>query len=429
SFYYPEGGLTDADYEQWPDTVPPLSELMTYEEVRIPGSTEPILRTTEDYVSMAAYSDEFIKLFKGNYRTIHWFQEDSIPYMVIPVSLWPHDTPRDIFPYTLQQRDYVPSLDCDETPNFVDLSIPTPTPTLVPAVRSYSGFGKVLFTSDIDGDDEIFVMNADGTNRLQLTNNLVDDFSPVWSPDGNKIAFVSENILGTQIYMMNSDGSNVTKLTSTPLSNYAPSWSPDGTKLVFSSNRESGWRSSDIWTMNADGTDQQQITNRRLRSTNPVWSPDGLKIAFIEENNDNYPSTFNTVIVDWEGNEKNVFKSIGGSGWLGSGNMIAWSPDSQKIVSVQYRGGEQSHWVVTLDLDSSLVTKIISLGGYINSLRWMRNGTEIMFSAEEPNSRLHGYYVSHAHSDSEIYMFNLETNVLTQITYTEQSERSIDLWP
>jgi dipeptidyl aminopeptidase/acylaminoacyl peptidase len=123
-------------------------------------------------------------------------------------------------------------------------------------------------------------MNADGSNQTRLTNNTASDANPVWSPDGTKIAFESNQGSGTaedDIYTMNADGTNQTRLTTNPYNDAEPSWSPDGTKIAFSTNRDGNY---DVYTMNADGTNQTRLTINDVFDAEPAWSPSGTKIAF-----------------------------------------------------------------------------------------------------------------------------------------------------
>src|SRR5688572_28855229 len=81
--------------------------------------------------------------------------------------------------------------------------------------------GKIAFTSDRDGNREIYVMNADGSNQTRITNNSISDNHPKWSPDGRKIAFISQRQTGEYaIFQMNASGSGKTEIT---LVNYQPS--------------------------------------------------------------------------------------------------------------------------------------------------------------------------------------------------------------
>src|SRR6266542_533118 len=146
-----------------------------------------------------------------------------------------------------------------------------------PALAAFPGAnGKIVFTSDRDGNDEIYVMNADGTAQTNLTNNPATDARPVWSPDGSRIAFAStRGGFFFDIWVMNSDGSGApVDLTNTPAgSDVRPDWSPDGTKLTF----YFGDVGHDVYVMNADGSGRTNLTNSAASDFGPVWSPDGTK--------------------------------------------------------------------------------------------------------------------------------------------------------
>jgi len=136
--------------------------------------------------------------------------------------------------------------------------------------------GKIAFTSDRYGNLEIYVMNADGTNQVRLTNNLAADDYPTWSPDGTKIAFVSQRPSGGYaIYRMNGDGTNRVEITpiNVEASSSSMSWSPDGQRIVFDDN-------SDIFVVNVDGGNRQNLTNGPEWDSGPSWSPDGSRILF-----------------------------------------------------------------------------------------------------------------------------------------------------
>ena len=119
---------------------------------------------------------------------------------------------------------------------------------MLPSLSNQSAFatfpgenGKIAFYSFRDGNFEIYVMNADGTGQTRLTNDLFApegcpcDSHPDWSADGTKIAFISDRAdeNNEDIYVMNADGSGQTRLTDSIHEDSYPSWSPDGTKIVF----------------------------------------------------------------------------------------------------------------------------------------------------------------------------------------------------
>ena len=146
------------------------------------------------------------------------------------------------------------------------------------------GGRKLAFHSTRDGNDEIYVLDADGTGTpTNLTNHPARDLWPVFSPDGTRLAFASFRDGNFELYLMGADGSAPTNLTRHPANDAWPEFSPDGTRLAFGSNREAGVAGDiDIWVMNVDGAappvnlTDAMVTNERW----PAWSPDGTKIAF-----------------------------------------------------------------------------------------------------------------------------------------------------
>lgn len=120
-------------------------------------------------------------------------------------------------------------------------------------------------------------------NRVLITD---DGRGPIWSPDGTKIAFQSdrERVGGRwDIWIVNADGTNPQNLTQNPvIDDMYPVWSPDGTRIAFQSSRDGlSIRDTDIWLMDADGTNPQNLTQTSgIGDTRPVWSPDGTRIAF-----------------------------------------------------------------------------------------------------------------------------------------------------
>ena len=152
-------------------------------------------------------------------------------------------------------------------------------------------FGAFRF---VVGNSEIYAMDADGNNLTRLAKHKWHDVVPSWSPDGSKIAFVSARDGGFNtpwhIFVMNADGTGRRNLTGdTHLrDNWGPSWSPDGRKIAFSSRRlfREGHR-SDIFAITADGKELEQLTEDG-RSRSPVYSPDGTKIAYVSRRDGDY---------------------------------------------------------------------------------------------------------------------------------------------
>ena len=124
--------------------------------------------------------------------------------------------------------------------------------------------------------NDIWAVNADGSNRQRLTNTPSSTKTSVdWSPAGSRIAFSTFDV-PPGVYVMDTSGRNVHKLAREAT---LPDWSPDGRKIAFTSLDDPN--STEISVMAANGRSQVQLTHTKERESNPAWSPDGRKIAFL----------------------------------------------------------------------------------------------------------------------------------------------------
>jgi TolB protein len=141
--------------------------------------------------------------------------------------------------------------------------------------------GRIAFASTRDGNAEVYVMNADGTNQTNLSNNPGVDQNPAFSPDGTEIAFETRRESDDfEVYKMDaSDGSDQTNLTDTPGVDSAPSFSPGGDRIAFESNRES---TRDVYVMGSDGSNPERLTADGGQQ--PAFSPDGKRITYSSNN-------------------------------------------------------------------------------------------------------------------------------------------------
>ena len=193
---------------------------------------------------------------------------------------------------------------------------------------------RIVFSSKRDGNYEIYVMNANGESQIRLTHHPLDDWQPVWSPDGTRIAFISNRNGGNiQIYTMDSNGTNPTRLTD-GVWDREPAWSPDGRKIAFAGYPEEF--NFEIYVMDADGTNQIKLTDGPLEKRDPDWSPDGGKIAFTVRDR---RSRIN--VMDADGENRVVLEN--------EASRPAWSPDGGEIAFVSGRDGGSEIYVIGAD--------------------------------------------------------------------------------
>jgi Tol biopolymer transport system component len=179
---------------------------------------------------------------------------------------------------------------------------------------------KLVFTSMRDGDLDIYSMDANGKNVRRLTHELGYDGGPFWSYDGKQIVYRShhpktdkektdytdllkQNLIRPsvlEIWVMNADGSNKRQVTSNGKANFGPYFFPDGKRIIFSSNMDDpGGRNFDLYKINVDGTGLERITFNDTFDGFPMFSPDGKKLVFASNRNAKARGETNVFIADW----------------------------------------------------------------------------------------------------------------------------------
>ncbi len=279
------------------------------------------------------------------------------------------------------------------TPASAATPMPTPAPSPpAPTPMPPSG-GRILFSSDKDGNREIYVMNSDGSNQTRLTFEPAEDRFPDWSPDGNQIAFSSQRDGGEwQIYVMNADGTNQTRLTNNSWSDGDPDWSPDGTKIAFA--RHTG--SWEVYIMNSDGTNPVQITSTGNGQA-PSWSPDGSKIAFHSWVGGNDQS----FVVDSDGLNQAQLTSGGGT----RNSWPKWSPDGNRIAFGSGSGGGSE--IYLMSPDGSGRVRLTNNAAHDAYADWSPDGQRIVFYSDRDGS---------GNKDREIYSMNADGSDQTRLT-------------
>ncbi|GAK58088.1 WD40-like Beta Propeller [Candidatus Vecturithrix granuli] len=265
--------------------------------------------------------------------------------------------------------------------------------------------GKIVFQSDRSGNVDIYVMNADGSDLVQLTHDKSDDEYPVWSPDGQQIAFKSNRNGNFDIYVMDADGSNQRQITNDPANDEDPAWSPDGTRIVFHSDRKG---SMEVFVMNADGSDVTQLTDTIGKNGIPAWSPDGTRIAYTG----NRYLGWNVYVMDVDGsNDRRLTDGHGAC-------RPDWSPDSTHIAFVSKEGdGKGEIWV--MPSDASTKTRLTTDEAYYDYYpAWSPDGRYIAY-AKGPE----------AHSGNwEIYVMTADGKQHLQLTDHPALDAFPDWW-
>ena len=184
--------------------------------------------------------------------------------------------------------------------------------------------GKVAFSSNESGNYELYLVDANGKNRIQLTNNSGDDLDPTWSPDGKSLAFLSNRDGNFEIYSISMNGSNEVRLTNTASDEFDPVWSPSGLKIAFSSAVDGNL---EVYSINANGSGQTNLTQNRADDAFPTWSPDSTRIAFSSDRTGNAEIFVMNADGSGQTNISNNPANDDFPAWSPNGRFIAFSSD------------------------------------------------------------------------------------------------------
>jgi TolB protein len=254
---------------------------------------------------------------------------------------------------------------------------------------------------------DLYVMNADGSHQRRLLRHKPGGFfseelidSPTWSPDGRRIAFVSNRrkAFALEIYLINADGRGLRNLTrGRGGSDSLPAWSPDGRKIAFV-----GWRGLEmgLYVMNADGSHERQLIKAGPQVPSLAWSPDGRKILF-EQFDKNGPRDDLYVIDANGGGLRNLTRNPAVEEY-----GPAWSPDGRKIAFARWPKAPALRGIYVMKADGSGLRRLTRK--YDLDPAWSPDGRKIAFlRTSQPG---YGY--------NEIYVMKADGSGLRRLTHT-----------
>jgi len=265
----------------------------------------------------------------------------------------------------------------------------------VPTAQT-QGDDKIAYASDQDGNLEIYVMNADGSNVQRLTFDPAQDSDPTWSPDHRQIAFVSNRSGRFAVYVMSAEGESVRQVTPDDGNYYdSPAWSPDGRLLAVISDRSG---SLDVYTIEVSSRMLHAITADAADDYEPTWSPDGRYLAFTS----------------FRDSTSGIYMAPASSGPLRSllvepeGDVSApvWSPDGQHLAYVTTKGIFSDLLIANADGSSGRLLIGVD-SAYIKSPSW------------SPDSRSLIYELAPLGGPSTLQLIDLKGQSATQLTAAE----------
>ena len=239
-------------------------------------------------------------------------------------------------------------------------------------------------------DSELFVMDADGSNVRQLTDNDIYDGGASWSPDGTQILFqrgspfeYEEAYEDSELFVMDADGSNVRQLTDNDIYDGGASWSPDGTQILFRTaptEFEGDYGGAGTYIIEANGS----VTNYTHFGWNYSWSPDGSQILYSSPI---YLDEFGVFVENIDGSSWQLLMAVEEARVV----PLGWSPDGSRVLIVSNIDGDEELFVV--NIDGSDLRQLTDNDSYDGDASWSPDGSRILFR-------------SYRDGDSEIFVMD-----------------------
>ena len=255
---------------------------------------------------------------------------------------------------------------------------------------------RILFTSVRDGNVEVYTMNPDGSNPVNLSRHPGSDMYPVWSADGKRIAFISDRDGNREISVVDANGGRPIQLTHTPppVSVYRGCvWSPDGTQIAFNSNREGNM---EVYVMDDDGKNLMNLSLHLAIDTLNGWSPDGRQTLFTSRRDGN----LGIYVVDTNGGKPRLF--------IRNGYYVNRSPDGRQILFTSWPDGVSDIYI--MDADGGNPQNVTRNPARDTQASWSQNGRQILFSSTRDDPL------------GEIYVMNRNGGNVVRLTHNQAGD-------
>ena len=262
-------------------------------------------------------------------------------------------------------------------------TVPSPAPQSQYSATSPQG--KIVFTCFVNQIDQICLMNADGSNRRQLTDFEATSFYASLSPDGDTIYFVSRQTGNFEVYSMNLRGRGLRRLTGGIGGLYAPERSSE--RIVFTNNSDGAQR---IWIMRSDGKNPHAISNGP-EDIDPTYSRDGMFIAFASSRS----GQRQLYVMDRDGGNVRQITNL-----PDMGGRSSWSPDGRRLTF--YAGPAENHNIYVINADGTGLIQLTNGGDNLGP-SWSPDGNWIAFT-------------SFRDGNNEIYIIHPDGTGLTRLT-------------
>jgi Tol biopolymer transport system component len=328
-------------------------------------------------------------------------------FLVILVQLFPGSRPPAKEPAPPPQEE-------EGASGFIEPATGTPVAN-APVLGSQGRL--IAFTSRRDGNEEIYVMGAEGGDPVNLTNHPAADYLPTWSPDGTQLAFVSERSGKPEVYRMEAGGSSPVQLTELPYADgfWALSWSPDGTRLaaeVMLTYDVTGELFGRIFMIQADGSGILDLTRNQMPiiTGDPKWSPAGDWIAYVRCGQ--APCYLRRVRPDGSGDTK-INLTVRNT------RAYAWSPDGSRLAYISsctycelYDDNPADLRLMDLEgLEPETLIRFEDLSLDFFNLSWSPSGTHLAFTANEGTE-----------SSRHLYLMDLRTREIVDVSAFEPGD-------